>query len=100
MEMDLYEMETSFALVVVATVVWILLMIFAVVQRVFKETLVLGIIGGSLALSVLAAVFTLYLLSGSWTQSEFIYYLAFWWLFLGVVMTLVPTWRWIRSMIF
>jgi hypothetical protein len=98
--LDLYEMELGLAIAVVANVVWILLMILAVVQRVFKETLVLGIIGGSFVLAVLAAVFTLYLASGSWNQSEFILYLAWWWIFLGVTMTLVPLWRWIRSMIF
>jgi len=94
--MDAYELETSFALVVVATLVWILLMIFAVVQRVFKETLVLAVIGGSLALATPVAFATVSLMGG-WNQSEFIFYLAFWWLFLGVVMTLVPVYRWFRS---
>ena len=97
--MDAYELETSFALVVIATLVWILLMIFAVVQRVFKETLVLGVIGASLALATPAAFATVKLMGG-WNQSEFIFYLAFWWLFLGVIMTLVPLWRWVRSRVF
>ena len=71
-------------------------MIFAVVQRMFQDTLVLGIISASLALAVLAAIITVNL-TGDWTQSEFIFYLAFYWLFLGAVMTLIPVWRWIRS---
>ena len=98
--LDLYEMEAGLAIAVIANLIWILLMIFAVVQRVFKETLVLGIIAGSFVLAVLAAIFTLYLIGGSWNQSEFILYLAWWWIFLGVTMTLVPLWRWIRSAIF
>jgi hypothetical protein len=97
--MDLYEMEAGLATAVIVLVIWILLMIFAVVQRVFRETLVLGIIGGSFALAVLAGIFTIYLVSGSWNRSEFIVYLAWWWIFLGVVMTLVPIWQVIRRRI-
>ncbi len=98
--MDFYEMETSFALLVVGTVLWILAMIFAVLRKAFTELVVIGIIIGSFALALPTSVASVYIAGGSWNQSEWFFWQAFWWLFLGLVMTTVPLWKWFRRNVY
>ena len=98
--MDFEKMETSFALIVVGVVIWILCMIFAVLRKMFGEAVVIGIIIGSFALALPVGVASVYVVGGSWSQSEFFFWTGFWWLFLGVIMTTVPLWKWFRREVF
>ena len=99
---DLQQMqfETTFAVMVVAGVVWVLMMIFAVVMRVFKETVVLGIIGGSAAMAAPLAMINMWLAGKTWYLPDYIYYLVFYWLALGVLMTIFPVVHFVRRQIF
>ena len=89
-------MEASFGLMVVAGVVWILLMIFALLKGMFKDTVVVGIIGGSLVLAIIASVISVFAIGGTWNQSEFIYYLVFWWVSGSVLLGIFPIVVWVR----
>jgi hypothetical protein len=99
---DLQQMqfETTFAIMVVAGVVWVLMMIFAVVMRVFKETVVLGIIGGSAMIAAPLAMINMWLVGKTWHLPDYIYFLVFYWLFIGVLMTIFPTVHYVRRQLF
>jgi hypothetical protein len=97
---DIQQFETTFAILVVAGVVWVLLMIFAVVLRVFKELLVLAIIGGSAAFAAPVAMINMWLLGKTWYLPDFIFYFVFYWLCIGVLMTIFPVVHYVRRHFF
>jgi len=97
---DLQQFETTFAILVVASVAWVLLMIFAVVLRVFKETVVLGIIGGAGAIAAPVAMISMWVAGKSWHLPDYIFYLVVYWLCIGVLMTIFPVVHYIRRQLF
>ncbi|WP_237214492.1 hypothetical protein [Falsiroseomonas oryziterrae] len=98
--MDMEEALRTFGVLVVAGVVWVLLMIFAVIRGFFKETTVLALFVASGALGGLGALVNVYAAHREFLQFEFLYYFAFWWVVFGVMLTIIPAVLHIRRHMF